>query len=129
MYVERAHGPSTSTVEILQRRACPASGTATARFIALVHQPKRNRGNSMDERQSGQGFHLADQECSSSPNGVRTRVSTLRGWCPWPLDDGAGCPLGPAPLYRGGHCHLALTSAFATKHRGWLCANGSRYRP
>ena len=25
----------------------------------------------------------------SSPNGVRTRVSTLRGWCPRPLDDGA----------------------------------------
>jgi hypothetical protein len=24
-----------------------------------------------------------------SPNGIRTRVSTLRGWCPWPLDDGA----------------------------------------
>src|SRR5207249_939427 len=22
------------------------------------------------------------------PNGVRTRVSTLRGWCPGPLDDG-----------------------------------------
>ncbi len=26
---------------------------------------------------------------SSSPNGTRTRVSTLRGWCPRPLDDGA----------------------------------------
>ncbi len=24
-----------------------------------------------------------------SPNGVRTRASTLRGWCPRPLDDGA----------------------------------------
>ena len=24
-----------------------------------------------------------------SPNGIRTRVSTLRGWCPRPLDDGA----------------------------------------
>jgi hypothetical protein len=23
-----------------------------------------------------------------TPNGVRTRVSTLRGWCPRPLDDG-----------------------------------------
>jgi len=22
------------------------------------------------------------------PNGIRTRVSTLRGWCPGPLDDG-----------------------------------------
>jgi hypothetical protein len=27
-----------------------------------------------------------------SPNGIRTRVATLRGWCPRPLDDGArGC--------------------------------------
>ena len=25
----------------------------------------------------------------SSPNGIRTRVATLRGWCPRPLDDGA----------------------------------------
>ena len=24
-----------------------------------------------------------------SPNGIRTRVFTLRGWCPRPLDDGA----------------------------------------
>jgi hypothetical protein len=29
------------------------------------------------------------ESCSGSPNGVRTRVSTLRGWCPRPLDDGA----------------------------------------
>ena len=27
-----------------------------------------------------------------SPNGVRTRVSTLRGWCPRPLDDGTARP-------------------------------------
>ena len=26
---------------------------------------------------------------SCSPNGIRTRVATLRGWCPRPLDDGA----------------------------------------
>src|SRR5437764_5543635 len=25
----------------------------------------------------------------SSPNGIRTRAATLRGWCPRPLDDGA----------------------------------------
>ncbi len=24
-----------------------------------------------------------------SPNGIRTRAATLRGWCPRPLDDGA----------------------------------------
>jgi len=32
---------------------------------------------------------LLSCSCASSPNGVRTRVSTLRGWCPSPLDDGA----------------------------------------
>ncbi len=26
---------------------------------------------------------------TSSPNGIRTRAATLRGWCPRPLDDGA----------------------------------------
>ncbi len=30
----------------------------------------------------------------SSPNGIRTRVSTLRGWCPRPLDDGTALVLG-----------------------------------
>ena len=30
-----------------------------------------------------------DRRNLSSPNGIRTRVSTLRGWCPRPLDDGA----------------------------------------
>ena len=24
----------------------------------------------------------------STPNGIRTRAATLRGWCPGPLDDG-----------------------------------------
>ena len=44
---------------------------------------------------------------SGSPNGIRTRVSTLRGWCPWPLDDGAR--LWPAAMLperssgNGGH--------------------------
>ena len=32
-----------------------------------------------------------DTTCTfpGSPNGIRTRAATLRGWCPWPLDDGA----------------------------------------
>ena len=31
----------------------------------------------------------SDLGVSSSPNGIRTRAATLRGWCPRPLDDGA----------------------------------------
>ena len=44
-----------------------------------------------ESSRSGQGTETA-LICffASSPNGVRTRVSTLRGWCPRPLDDGAG---------------------------------------
>ena len=33
-----------------------------------------------------------------SPNGVRTRVSTLRGWCPRPLDDGTAGSASVATL-------------------------------
>ena len=32
---------------------------------------------------------IGDAETLSSPNGIRTRAATLRGWCPRPLDDGA----------------------------------------
>jgi hypothetical protein len=32
---------------------------------------------------------IVPPEWQGSPNGTRTRVSTLRGWCPRPLDDGA----------------------------------------
>src|SRR5690606_23009133 len=28
-----------------------------------------------------------------TPNGIRTRAATLRGWCPRPLDDGGGWSL------------------------------------
>ena len=26
-----------------------------------------------------------------TPNGIRTRAATLKGWCPRPLDDGGLC--------------------------------------
>ena len=32
-----------------------------------------------------QGFGVIFQ---STPNGIRTRAATLKGWCPRPLDDG-----------------------------------------
>ena len=46
------------------------------------------------------GFQGVYLRLYRSPNGIRTRVSTLRGWCPWPLDDGAGHPFGPSQLIR-----------------------------
>ena len=29
---------------------------------------------------------------TGTPNGIRTRAATLRGWCPRPLDDGGRTP-------------------------------------
>ena len=37
-----------------------------------------------------------------SPNGIRTRVATLRGWCPRPLDDGAVTGAARYPVGSGG---------------------------
>ena len=34
------------------------------------------------------GLH---QERRCTPNGIRTRAATLKGWCPRPLDDGGLC--------------------------------------
>src|SRR4051794_27893503 len=45
---------------------------------------------------------IAPDEKPSSPNGIRTRVATLRGWCPRPLDDGAAKPATLAHLRRPG---------------------------
>ena len=44
-----------------------------------------------------------------SPNGIRTRVSTLRGWCPRPLDDGARHPFGPSQTIRSGEIFVRVT--------------------
>ena len=33
---------------------------------------------------------VSDLVFLGSPYGIRTRAATLRGWCPRPLDDGAG---------------------------------------
>ncbi len=49
-------------------------------------------GNSAQVEGNCDQANLARQTGSSSfcsPNGIRTRVATLRGWCPRPLDDGA----------------------------------------
>ena len=49
---------------------------------------------------------------AGSPNGVRTRVSTLRGWCPRPLDDGANGRREPREarrLARGGGLEPPIT--------------------
>ncbi len=32
-------------------------------------------------------FHFAARRCSGDPTGIRTRVHTVKGYCPRPLDD------------------------------------------
>ena len=44
----------------------------------------------------------SDLRFCSSPNGIRTRVATLRGWCPRPLDDGALIGAGTLLRWLGG---------------------------
>ena len=53
-------------------------------------------------------------KCAGSPNGIRTRVSTLRGWCPRPLDDGAvhGRMLSKAPSLQDSACLNGRRSVF-----------------
>ena len=57
-------------------------------------------------------------EIPGSPNGVRTRVSTLRGWCPRPLDDGTAPSSSDRPQDTSGHSPGSSL---------WSCRAVSRY--
>jgi hypothetical protein len=70
------------------------SVTSMSPRIAIVRSPM-HWGNSPSV-----GMSARPGEPTSSPNGIRTRVSTLRGWCPRPLDDGARHPFGPSQPIR-----------------------------
>src|ERR1700704_6576266 len=60
-----------------------ANSTHTARIARDGRGMESTDGESIP-------FHKAlTRTYSSSPNGIRTRAATLRGWCPRPLDDGA----------------------------------------
>src|ERR1700704_6235515 len=60
-----------------------ANSTHTARIARDGRGMESTDGESIP-------FHKAlTRTCPSSPNGIRTRAATLRGWCPRPLDDGA----------------------------------------
>ena len=67
------------------------------RLLALRgRQLALNRGHSwLLKVISGKTKAPANTELSSNflrtPNGIRTRAATLKGWCPRPLDDGGLC--------------------------------------
>src|ERR1700728_2948471 len=64
-----------------EREGLKESALGPGRCVEIDGQSIRSVG------ESGQILPLA-WKFLSSPNGIRTRVATLRGWCPRPLDDG-----------------------------------------
>ena len=63
----------------------PRTGRGSARVLARHRHVTRTQGIIS----SGSGDSRINPTDVSSPNGIRTRAATLRGWCPRPLDDGA----------------------------------------
>ena len=73
-------------------------GSFTDRRLPTPHAVIPDRQTLLPELLPGTGSTTREL---GSPNGIRTRVSTLRGWCPRPLDDGTGhvdaCSTGAGP--------------------------------
>ena len=89
-----------------RRRKAPGQGSDSERTFDA-----RRESQDMDPNESSPAASTA-----SSPNGIRTRVSTLRGWCPWPLDDGAGHPFGPSQTIRSGRDPHPASRSDPTSH-------------
>jgi hypothetical protein len=67
--------------------------------LFVRHRKRRNPWSAGPFEALTRGFLLG------TPNGIRTRAATLRGWCPRPLDDGGllACQLRPdGRMVRGG---------------------------
>jgi DNA polymerase-4 len=86
----RAVGPSVEGEP--QRRQLARARSFWVRIVSesgTIRTQKPERG---PEARTQRATRLAGREWLSdccSPNGIRTRAATLRGWCPRPLDDGA----------------------------------------
>ena len=79
------------------------------------------------QRRSGQALETAPRPANrsaGSPNGVRTRVSTLRGWCPRPLDDGTSAAIVPTGLGSVISLLLGATGVLPAHGRGHLAPPG-----
>ena len=96
-------------------RSCRPWGSAANRFGRHLgvngRQTTDNGGSRGTTRDTVEGAFNQDRQANflSTPNGIRTRAATLKGWCPRPLDDGglfvpcrawwSGCPdLNRGPL-------------------------------
>jgi hypothetical protein len=85
-----AHG-----IKYLCAARCPAVCAAVTRA-----GPRRDKCGTRTNLLNLARVRAGVLACSflGSPNGVRTRVSTLRGWCPRPLDDGTAGRVYPGGL-------------------------------
>ena len=93
----QSHGRSKAGVEltddVLNQMADEAEeGLDTTRLRRRPGRPAMGSGpaESFPVRLDPELRHALDElGFLGSPNGIRTRAATLRGWCPRPLDDGA----------------------------------------
>ena len=58
------------------------------RAVPTGFEPATSGLTGRRELQLHHGTKLEDQIDLCTPNGIRTRAATLKGWCPRPLDDG-----------------------------------------
>jgi hypothetical protein len=86
-------------------------------MVERLHDPQGRNSGVEWEPLTETGFAFPPVALGS-PNGVRTRVSTLRGWCPRPLDDGT------APSWWAG---AHDTNGHAPGSSLWSCRAVSTY--
>src|SRR5262245_48782559 len=112
---QRAHRHASAAGDSARLRII-ATCIATRRAICRLFAAPRSRWP-RDEKRREPALFI--ELLSGGPNGVRTRVSALRGPCPRPLDDGAG-RASTARL-------LALRSSYTERcgNEKWLGEEGS----
>jgi integrase len=88
-------GHATTAAAIRYQRAAETRDKEIADRLDsfVIDLNERRERREFDAHRANRAGWLRDgideRTYSSSPNGIRTRAATLRGWCPRPLDDGA----------------------------------------
>ena len=94
----------------------PRTGVNPERIDEVERQPKNQKATRLG---GGSGALCC------SPNGIRTRAATLRGWCPRPLDDGAKphrgrshvCSWGARNRTLNNRTRICCVACYTTPHR------------
>ena len=88
--VSARSGPVSSSMKLPVENSGPLPGldcTLGDDTEIEVPRPGPTRPTTKTRRARGRSLELLTR----TPNGIRTRAATLRGWCPRPLDDGGLC--------------------------------------